>query len=369
MSYLKTWSIFLLSILIISCDADPISIEEDPPQNENDNQGQNDEDHTAEIITWENEGLDDVYVHTVAHYGNYLFTATDDGVYKALVEDPLDWQNIGLGSDTTKVSDLIALNDQEILASVQYDTIRQNDKVLFKTEDRGNSWTGWALDVPDHEDHENRVSHLAVNRQNPDIIYAISLFMIRSENGGQTWERVFSGAANRFLYVSKEFPNQIWTGGSLPILQPFLAKSADGGDEWEHLSSNIRRTGGQIFNAIISPENEDIVLISSGEKSTDGGNTWEDNLDLHVQAFQVSNSNPERVYASTTTIDNTLFITVSDDFGDTWEIKKSEDGDLPEGMRVQDMALVTVNGHDVLYIATNQGMISYTHDEDDEGSN
>ncbi|MDZ7704111.1 MAG: hypothetical protein U5L04_06465 [Trueperaceae bacterium] len=48
---------------------------------------------------------------------------------------------------------------------------------------------------------------------------------------------------------------------------------------------------------------------------------------------------------------------VSSDFGESWQTVEYEDG--PTGIRVNDMVSLEVNGREVLYFGTNQGVYSY----------
>ena len=123
-----------------SCAIDSVTIEEEQEEQE--------EEQTEEPISWDAAGLQGIEVFALEYSGDYMFAATADGLYKTRVEDPLEWQNLGLGSDTSNVTDVIAWNSQEIMAAVEYETIRPDDKVLFKSENGGTSWTGWAVELP-----------------------------------------------------------------------------------------------------------------------------------------------------------------------------------------------------------------------------
>lgn len=203
MSYLKLILILLIGAVIISCGT-----ESEPEKWQG---------------TWQERELKEVQVFSLSYSGNVLFAGTNSGAYKTEVGEDVDWQEIGLDTDTTEVTKIISWDTEDILATVSYDTIREEDKVLFESMDGGNSWEGRALELQNEPTNYSYIYFLDYNSNNPTIMYGYSGYVLRSDNSGQTWKRVFAGDVPEFLYASKDHPNQIWTGGWNNLFFPYLA--------------------------------------------------------------------------------------------------------------------------------------------------
>lgn len=89
---------------------------------------------------WKEMDLHDLQVLTLSFSNDILLAGTENGAYKTKVGDDVDWREIGLDADTTEVTKIISWDVKNILATVSYDTIREEDKVLFESMDGGNSW-------------------------------------------------------------------------------------------------------------------------------------------------------------------------------------------------------------------------------------
>jgi photosystem II stability/assembly factor-like uncharacterized protein len=352
MSYLKLLLILLLGGIIISCGTNS---EPDEP-----------------TIMWRIMGLNESHVLSLSFSNDILFAGTENGAYKTEVDDDVNWIDLGLDTDTTKVSKIISWNMENILATVSYDTIREEDKVLFESMDGGNSWEGRSLELQNESNNYSYIYFLDYVSDNPNILFGCSGYVIRSNNAGQTWERIFVGGVSEFLYVSKEHPNQIWTGGWTNIFSPYLAKTEDGGETWTELNQEIYfNTDANVYAAVIHPENEETVLAGLGgavgpanviRKSEDGGETWSTVLEgYNTRVLKNSEIQPNRVYASGRSPQGQLFVAISEDYGDSWKVETYEES--PGGIQTNDMIVTEVNGNEKIYFGTNKGVYSYRFEE------
>lgn len=347
MSYLKLIFILIIGALIISCGTDS---EPDEPN-----------------VMWRVMELNESHVLSLSFSNDMLFAGTENGAYKMEVGEDINWLDLGLDTDTTKVTKIISWDTEDILATVSYDTIRKEDKVLFESMDGGNSWEGRSLELQNESTNYSYIYFLDYDFNNPTIMYGYTGYVLRSDNSGQTWERIFSQGVSEFLYVSKEHPNQIWTGGWNNIFSPYLAKSEDGGETWTDLNQEIYfNTDANVYAAVIHPENEETVLVGLGgavgsanviRKSEDGGETWITVLEgYNIRILKNSETQPNRVYASGRSPEGQLFVAISDDYGDSWEIETYEEssGDI----QTNDMVVAEVNGNETIYFGTNKGVYS-----------
>lgn len=318
------------------------------------------------IGEWHEMGLEDQKVNALSYSQSYLFTGTDEGVYKKSIINTDDWKDIGLRTDTTKVTKVISWSSEHLLASVKYNSIRAEDKVLFESTDGGDTWTGWKMSTPEAPDAYSYIYHLSNYPENTSTLFGYSGYVLRSIDSGQTWERLFAGSFSEFLYVSDDHPNQIWTGGWNSFFQPYLAKSEDGGDSWVNLNEEIFYNAEVVVNAVvIHPEKEHTVLAGVGNvirKSTDGGETWEHVLSGYaIWALKNSHVKPDRVYASGVSPSGQLFVAVSDDYGDTWEVVTNEKS--PGDIQTNDMIVTNINGSETLFFGTSKGVYSLRFEE------
>jgi photosystem II stability/assembly factor-like uncharacterized protein len=182
-------------------------------------------------------------------------------------------------------------------------------------------------------------------------------------NGGQTWEQVWLGdSLARYIWINPQNPDVIYistgifdreaansdpqsgTPGGEGIL-----KSTNGGKTWEHANQGLKNL--YIGSLFMHPENPDILLAGTGNNqyphfggvylSTNGGQTWEQTLDdAVIEAVEFSETNAQIAYAGSA---NGVY--QSDDGGHTWQKVTSEEWG-PEGVRVGFPIDFQVDPHD-----------------------
>jgi photosystem II stability/assembly factor-like uncharacterized protein len=154
------------------------------------------------------------------------------------------------------------------------------DRGLYRTENGGSTWkwTETALD-PYH------IWALAINPNDPNIMFAgtrPSAFF-RSEDGGQTWEKLSVELAEECpavtiprvtgIAIDPVDTNTIWAGVEVDGLH----RSRDGGDTWERIQSGL--TNPDVHNVTVTPAPGGgsrvwAVVDNDVASSTDSGETW-----------------------------------------------------------------------------------------------
>jgi len=241
------------------------------------------------------------------------FGAVAGGVWKT-VDGGTYWENISDGYFTSSSIGALAVADADpnvIYAGTGETTIRGDVSYgdgVYKSTDAGKTWTHLGLADTHH------IGEIRIHPQNPDLVYVAALGhafgpneergVYRSQNGGQTWEKVLyrsdkAGAIDltmdpnnpRLLYASTwEAYRNFWSlssGGP----DSGLFKSADGGDTWTEISDNEglpKGIKGKIGVTVSPAQSDRVWAIVEAEdaglyRSDDGGAKWQqvsDNRDL-----------------------------------------------------------------------------------------
>jgi hypothetical protein len=360
MSYLKLLLILLLGGIIIGCGT-----ESEPEKWQG---------------AWENKGLDNHYITALDYFDSYLFVAAKEQLFrKDFSIETVEWveMNIEINPENSEFGDVL-LTDQAVFVVVRnttdYEELPDNYLSLYKSENTGQSWESITIELTDME-KPFVLRRIAKQTISNDLFADAGSLIFKSKNNGETWfnqiDRELVGVSE-FLYVSKEHPNQIWTGGWTNIFSPYLAKTEDGGETWTELNQEIYfNTDANVYAAVIHPENEETVLAGLGgavgpanviRKSEDGGETWSTVLEgYNTRVLKNSEIQPNRVYASGRSPQGQLFVAISEDYGDSWEIETYEES--PGGIQTNDMIVTEVNGNEKIYFGTNKGVYSYRFEE------
>ncbi|MCG8412957.1 MAG: hypothetical protein MI746_01960 [Pseudomonadales bacterium] len=234
----------------------------------------------------------------------YYMGATGGGVWET-VDGGANWRNISDGYFGGSIG-AIAVSEWDpnvIYVGGGEVTVRGNvshGSGMWKSTDKGKTWSSIGLTDSHH------IPRIRIHPRNPDLVYAAVMGhlygpneergVVRSEDGGETWERILYvndevGAVDlimdpnnpRILYASswriKRTPYSLSSGGDGSALW----KSTDGGDTWENLSEKEGMPEGTlgIIGVTVSPVNSERVwAIIENEnggvfRSDDGGETWQ----------------------------------------------------------------------------------------------
>lgn len=197
-------------------------------------------------------------------------------------------------------------------------------------------------------------------------IYGDWHLIFEADEEKKNWKKLTNNELvhnSEFLYISKDYPNQIWTGGWTTLFSPYLAKSEDGGETWANLNEEVYfNADATIYAALVLPNNEQSVLIgistitrSAIRKSDNGGETWKPVLDGYdILTLQNGLGNHGRVYASGQNDNKKLFVAMSEDFGESWETLEFEGS--PEGLFTKELIITEIDGNETLFFGTNKGV-------------
>ncbi len=170
---------------------------------------------------------------------------------------------------------------------------------IWKTTDAGLSWTELTSNLPNIA-----ISSLAQSTSNPNVLYAgtgeriFAFFrtgsgngILKSIDGGTTWEFLPSTASAEFenigrIIVDPSDENVLLATTSAYRLnfdepsQNYIFRSEDGGQSW----SQVYESEHSLPQIIADPNNFDVqyTTVYNGTivKSTDGGLTWSDNIEI-----------------------------------------------------------------------------------------
>jgi photosystem II stability/assembly factor-like uncharacterized protein len=245
-------------------------------------------------------------------------TLLGDGVFKSL-DGGKTWAHMGL-QETRHIGRVVihpGNPDIVYVAAVGYHFSANPERGLFKTEDAGKTWKK-VLFISE----KVGVVDVALNPQNPDIIYAASYdkwrlpwhfeeagpesAIYKSTDAGKTWTRLSGGLPGGkigriSLAISRRNPNILYARVENKNLRPPSAdevkkaqeqkrepagrpvggeiyRSDDAGLSWRKMNSEKDNPGaskwyGQIA---IDPNDDQVIYVPDVrfQRSTDGGKTW-----------------------------------------------------------------------------------------------
>lgn len=188
--------------------------------------------------------------------------------------------------------------------------------IVFKTTDGGGTWTQvWRGD--------SLARYVWINPQNPDVMY------------------ISTGIFDR--EAANSDPESGLPGGE------GVLKSTDGGQTWEHVNQGLDNL--YVGSLYMHPENPDILLAGTGNNqypeyggvyiTADGGETWQQTLDGEtIEAVEFAESDPQIAYAGSA---NAVYRSI--DGGHTWQQVSGMDWG-PPGVRVGFPIDFQVDPHD-----------------------
>ena len=198
--------------------------------------------------------------------------ATSDGRGIFLSEDSgRTWRAVNQGLNAGIITSILIdpVNRNKIYAGTEY-------VGLYISEDAGESWQPTGLD-------RYAIWEIAVNPQNPDIIYVGTwgitayayegLAVLRTLDGGVTWEVVLElKNAALALAIDPTCPDCIYVGthGS------GVFKSLDGGETWRQINQGLREP--KIWDLMIAPWDPNYLFVATGGGgiyySANSGDHW-----------------------------------------------------------------------------------------------
>jgi len=257
--------------------------------------------------TWANMGLRDsrmtghIVIHPedpdivyVAAMGRLWGRNEERGIFKT-VNGGATWQKVLYVDDTTGFNDIqMHPADPDVLFAAAWQRFRYGGgdmaesgpgSGIFRSTDGGENWERLANGLP--TDPMGKI-HIAIARNNPDIVYANILTgepagrgqrtseqggLFRSDDGGDSWTRVNDRQTSYYynrVYVDPNDDETVW----MSVYE--LNRSRDGGRTFEEV--NMRHVHNDLHSMWINPADSDHFVLSGDggvSISYDGGDTYQ----------------------------------------------------------------------------------------------
>jgi photosystem II stability/assembly factor-like uncharacterized protein len=183
------------------------------------------------------------------------------------------------------------------------------------------------VNVPSWPVSAGRISALAVDARNADVVYAGAADggVWKTVDGGQNWTPLTDNQATLAigaLALDPSNPDIVYAGtGDLSgYTGAGILKSFDAGKSWSLIPGPF--VGRSISGLAVQPGNTQVVLAASGAgicRSSDAGSTWQCVLMQFATTVLFDPGNPQVVYASTGSLFGGGGVFKSTDAGLTWK--------------------------------------------------
>jgi len=258
-----------------------------------------------------------VWVGTGENVGG-RHVAWGDGIYRS-GDGGASWTNMGLANSEHISEIIVHPQDSNTVWVASQGPLWSSggERGLFKTSDGGATWEN-VLEI----DEWTGVTDVMIDPRNPDRLYAATwqrhrtiaglvsggpgTGIHRSEDGGETWERLEGGLPTGNLgktgiAISPQNPDVIYAAIELERREGGVWRSTNRGASWEKMSDQVSGgTGPHYYQELYaSPHNFDhLILVSNtSQASSDGGRTWQPissdtkHVDDHAVAFRDDDPN------------------------------------------------------------------------------
>ncbi len=287
---------------------------------------------------------------------NTLYEATGGlGIFKSL-DGGVTWKqaNTGIAATNAQALAIDPVHPQTLYAATAPLNFTTSIAV-YKTVDGANSWT--LIDSPNFG-----IVQLAVDAQNPNIVWEIGTALRKSTDAGVTWNSVtFPGPLQTMALDPRvsghlfAISNFVFCGlgcTSNPYPLPYLYRSVDGGANWIQISTSVMPNPPLIVDASTNPST---VYDGLSFSSADGGVTWSP---INPPPGASTNSFNTLAVDSSGTLYAAIGadgIFVSHDHAQTWTaINSFIPPDTGEGSSPEITGFVPAGATGTLYATTNQ---------------
>jgi photosystem II stability/assembly factor-like uncharacterized protein len=280
----------------------------------------------------------------VAACGKLFGTNPERGIYKS-TNGGTTWERKLFISDSTAAIDVaVDPTDPQIVYAAMWERVRYPAvrKVggwtsgIHKSTDGGETWHQLANGLPPSGPNVGRIG-LSVCASSPNVIYAMYcdhpgdfMGLFKSADYGQTWTRtndsvlegVFGGFAWYFgnVRVDPANPDIVFA------MAIYLYRSTDGGDSWTYVSSQAHVDHHAMFIHPVTPSRIYLGCDGGVYLSTNGGTAWSlcgSQPSTQFYAITIDHLYPERLYGGTQ--DNGTLRTLTG-ATDDWEMIHGADG-------------------------------------------
>ena len=227
-----------------------------------------------------------------------------------------------------RVMDEERVEEVGIAAEVGRMYAKVQEKGIFYSDDGGDTWAqaegwsgGWGEDlfvsadgemVATNEDFDG--SRFAISPANPSVVYKGRWAVLRSDDGGQTWEKVWDGLGEvRKVVAHPEDEDQLF----VVVYGHGIFATRDGGNTWNSVGG--KEALSRVVALTVDPQNSQRVYLAKDDgafRSISGGEDWQRMTPSSMgwmEALLVDPEQSSRIYAVGQNIN------VSEDRGDSWE--------------------------------------------------
>lgn len=185
-------------------------------------------------------------------------------------------------------------------------------------------------------------------RQDKTLFTIVRGNLFKSQNEGQTWQRIIKGLDHKHRLYSLEISTQSANTLFLSSLGDGVYKSQDAGNSWSRVNRGLDDR--QIELVKISPRDSDRVLAASHTglyQTEDGGNNWHLVIQDRITAIAFADS--LTVFAG----DNEGNLLISQDGGHTWHSRSDLAGETIGAIAISP----NFSTDGTLFLGTSQGKI------------
>jgi len=178
-------------------------------------------------------------------------------------------------------------------------------KGILKSEDYGNTWTL----ITELKDTTKKI---VIAPENPSIMYVVLTTngFAKSIDGGKTWDENIAKTLDAYTGAKaiKSFHVRPRTSGDIISTSNYgILRSTNGGDTWQPLPTVVPFKTLPINDAIINPSNVNEIFFCAGNtfyRSVDGGGSWQTLKTLsttqNIASIRINTNNSTDMYAGIT---------------------------------------------------------------------
>lgn len=336
--------LILVFIVVVSCSND----DDNPPLTSN--------------FEWQQLGLDGLKVNELTLENNFLFAATENGIFRKDISTNQGFEEIGLQGKN--VETILVFSELEILASV-VDFKEDIEIEIYKTQNSGTLWQPMESNFGGGFESQGLWDFHKHPTQN--IIYGTSNYLVaKSQDKGVSWQPIFGdwdqfARATAVVAVNPFLEDEIWLGGQGGIEDGYLVRLKDEVevDRWLDLVANPTTAQKIVFDTE-NPQSIYVGFEGALLKTSNNGASWQTLID------EINTSRFFNGIALSTLDKNTVFaggwlkggepqpliLYYSLDKGATWQEER-----LPNESYggVEDMLLKTEGNTERIFLALDKG--------------